>query len=325
MNRATPRRAGRVGGALGWGLVAAGLGVVASPWVERVHRRLPKLHAIAQSLVQWSGLLALPAAAVAAWRRNRRLGAAAAGLGVAGLGGALWINGRPRRGSTPSDPSVSVAHFNLLYVNDRLAHDLPALGSAQADVLTFCELTPRHLRTLQTSELAEQYPFRVESPGPYATGTGLWSRFPLTPVDAPELEHHTVAADVATPLGPLRVVVIHTRSPIHHVGEWTEDLTELTEMPVPTDRPAVLIGDFNAAWGHPGFRRLVRAGWRDAHRELGRGLTNSWPTDRPWCPPFVRLDHALVNAVADVVDVTDVHVPGSDHSGIVVSVRRATG
>ncbi len=317
-------RRSRLGALVGWGLIATGAGVLGSPWVERVHRRMPTLHAISQSLVQWAGLLALPAAGIAAARRDRRLGVAAAGLSVAGAGGAFWINGRPRRRPAASGPSVSVAHFNLLYINDRLAQDLPAIGGARADVLTFCELTPRHLRTLQSSELAAEYPFRVESPGPYATGTGLWSRFPLTPVEAPELEHHTVAADVDTPIGSVRVVVIHTRSPMHHVGEWTEDLTELTESPIPTDRPAVLIGDFNAAWGHPGFRRLVRAGWRDAHRELGRGLTNSWPTDRRWAPPFVRLDHALVGAEAEVVDVTDVDVPGSDHRGIVVRVRRAS-
>ena len=133
----------------------------------------------------------------------------------------------------------------------------------------------------------------------------------------------------------LHTIELHTTDGVVTVGgihlesmrEMTPTrLTQIAEC-VPllcSSSTAVWIGDFNAAWGHPGFRRLVRAGWRDAHRELGRGLTNSWPTDRRWAPPFVRLDHALVGAEAEVVDVTDVDVPGSDHRGIVVRVRRAS-
>jgi hypothetical protein len=37
----------------------------------------------------------------------------------------------------------------------------------------------------------------------------------------------------------------------------------------------------------------------------------------------VRLDHAVVNAATEVVDAIDVDVAGSDHRGIVVSVRPA--
>ena len=65
--------------------------------------------------------------------------------------------------------------------------------------------------------------------------------------------------------------------------------------------PAVMTGDFNASWWHPELRGVMRAGgWRDAHQVVGRGLSCSWPTEQ-WHPafrahpPFVRLDHALVN------------------------------
>ena len=40
-------------------------------------------------------------------------------------------------------------------------------------------------------------------------------------------------------------------------------------------------------------------------------------------PPFVRLDHALVNDGLAVLDVDDFDVPGSDHRGLVVTVQRA--
>ena len=119
----------------------------------------------------------------------------------------------------------------------------------------------------------------------------------------------------------MRIIVIHTRNPMEHFQDWADELGELAGTAVP-DRPAVMLGDFNAGWGHPELRALRAAGWRDAHRSRGRGLTSSWPTDRWWSPPFVRLDHAFVNALLDVAAVVDVDLPGSDHRGLVVSVVR---
>ena len=235
--------------ALAWACVATGAGILVSPLAHLVHRRYNTLEVIAQSLVHWAGLLAVPPALVAARSRNRRLGLAAGSIGVGGLAAAAWIAGRPEPAT--SAPVVTVAHFNLLYLNERLALDLAAIAATGADVLTFSEVTPRHLATLQHSALARHYPYRIERPGPYAAGTALWSRLPVSEVDGPVLEHHTVAGDVDLgPSGPVRVIVIHTRSPMHHFGEWADDLAELAGTFVP-DEPAVMIGDFNAGWGHP--------------------------------------------------------------------------
>jgi endonuclease/exonuclease/phosphatase (EEP) superfamily protein YafD len=251
---------------------------------------------------------------------RRRLGVAAAGVGLAGLATAAWIAGRPERPAR--GPVTSLAHFNVLYLNDRLALDLAAVAAADADVLTFSEVTPRHLATLRRSPLALRYPHRIERPGPYATGTALWSRLPLTEVAGPVVRRHTVVADIDVGgRDSVRVIVIHTRSPVRHCAEWAADLAALAGTPVP-DRAAVMLGDFNAAWSHPQLRAAAGAGWRDAHRARGRGLRASWPTDRWWSPPFVRLDHALVNDGLEVAAVRDVDLPGSDHRGLVVSVSR---
>ena len=106
---------------------------------------------------------------------------------------------------------------------------------------------------------------------------------------------------------------------MHGYGEWAATSRELGDVRSP--EPAIMTGDFNAAWWHPELRRLMRAGgWRDAHQVVGHGLSCSWPTDR-WHPafkvhpPFVRLDHALVNDGLASSAPTDFHVPGSDHLG----------
>jgi endonuclease/exonuclease/phosphatase (EEP) superfamily protein YafD len=196
------------------------------------------------------------------------------------------------------------------------------LRNLDADVLTFCEYTPAHADIL-VAGLAERYPHRIDRPGPVAHGSALWSRFPLTEVCARPLQHERITADVTTPHGfTVRVLVVHPVSPPTKVGTWRAELALLAAESPPADRPAVMIGDFNASWNHPELRAIVASGWRSAHRDWGRGLSPSWPADR-WYPPFVRIDHALVNDQVSVVAIEDFGLPGSDHRGLVVTVAPA--
>ena len=87
--------------------------------------------------------------------------------------------------------------------------------------------------------------------------------------------------------------------------------------------PRMLVGDFNAGYWHPAFRELLDDGWHDATQVTHRGFSASWPNDWFVVPPFVRLDHVLVNERLVVLDTHDVDVPGSDHQGLFVTVVAA--
>jgi endonuclease/exonuclease/phosphatase family metal-dependent hydrolase len=308
-----------------WLAVGAMAVTAAAPWIPPVRHRLA---AAARSLMPWSALSAVPLAVGAALTDRRRLAVAAGVVGAAGVAMAAPLV-VPRRQAAP-DPAAAplrITHSNLLYINRRVSAVPEVLAALDADVLTFSELTPTHLRRLHASDLPERYPHRVELAAPYARGTGLWSRYPLTAHPIETRGNHTVVADIDVPGGPVRVIVIHTQSPIIRYGEWVADLSELaTFRPA---GPAVMTGDFNAAWWHPELRAVMRGGdWRDAHQVRGHGLSCSWPTEK-WHaafrahPPFVRIDHALVNDGLTVIDTGDFHVPGSDHLGLVVTVQRA--
>jgi endonuclease/exonuclease/phosphatase (EEP) superfamily protein YafD len=235
----------------------------------------------------------------------------------------------PRR-QPPADPTaqpLSIVHANLLYINRRVADVPAAISTLDPDVITFSELTATHAVRLRASPVAAGYPYRIELPARRGSGTGLWSRFPVTERVTTRTRHHTVVADVAAPGGTIRVIVVHTQSPIDHHHQWESDLDRLARLVVA--EPAVMTGDFNAGWWHPEFRDLLRrGGWHDAHITVGRGLSCSWPTDQwhvmfRWHPPFVRLDHAMVNDGLVVLDTADFDVPGSDHRGLMVTVQRA--
>jgi endonuclease/exonuclease/phosphatase (EEP) superfamily protein YafD len=314
---------GREGAA--W-VAVAGMAVTAvAPWATPVRNHVA---AATRSLMPWSALSAVPLAIGAALTGRRRLALVAGAVGSAGVAMAAPMV-VPRRQAEP-DPTAAplrITHSNLLYINRRVAAVPGVLATLDADVLTFSELTPTHLRRLHDSDLPARYPHRVELAAGFASGTGLWSRHPLTAHPIESAGHHTVVADIDAPGGPVRVIVIHTQSPIVHHEEWTADLAELGTFRPPG--PAVMTGDFNASLWHPELRAVLRGGgWRDAHVVRGRGLSCSWPTEK-WHvafrvhPPFVRIDHALVNDGLVVLGARNFHVPGSDHLGLVVTVQRA--
>jgi endonuclease/exonuclease/phosphatase (EEP) superfamily protein YafD len=311
--------------AAAWAAIA-GMGVSAlAPWTKPGGG---KPLAVLRSLVPWSALSALPVAVIAARRQRRALAVAATVVGGAGLAmAAPMVVPRRQPAADPGAAPLRVTHTNLLFVNRRVAAVAGVLAPLDADVLTFSELTPTHVRRLHASGLAAAYPHQIELPDQRASGAGLWSKWPLTAREHTSTKHHTIVADVHAPGGPVRVIVVHTVSPMHGHDLWAQDLDALATIPV--DGPALMTGDFNASWWHPELRQLMTAGgWRDAHQIVGRGLSPSWPTDQ-WNPlfrihpPFVRLDHALVNDGLRVLDAGSFDVPGSDHLGVVVTVQRA--
>ena len=122
--------------------------------------------------------------------------------------------------------------------------------------------------------------------------------------EQPTIGHRATTPSSPTstcPGGPVRVIVIHTQSPIVHHGQW-ESRPRRSSASCRPDGPAVMTGDFNASWWHPELRRLMRAA-RLARRPPASPATGCRARGRPrsgtpsfrWHPPFVRLDHALVN------------------------------
>jgi endonuclease/exonuclease/phosphatase (EEP) superfamily protein YafD len=304
---------------IGWfALTAIGV-TTALPWIRRVRGRLAT---VVRSLSPWAAISTLPLALIAARRGRRRLASGAGAVAaLAAVSTVPLVVSRRQRRPAPGAGPLSIVHANLLFDNMRMADVARLLERLDADVLTFSEYTPHHAHVLREAPVAAAYPYRIELPAALASGTGLWSRHPVAPSEPPATRHHTVVGDVAGPAGPVRIIVVHTQSPVVDHGQWSDDLATLAL--VDPRRPAVMTGDFNASWWHPEFRQLLASGWRDVHQIVGRGLSASWPVDRLVPPAFIRLDHGLVNDGLVVDRVIDLDIPGSDHRGLLVSVRTA--
>lgn len=276
--------------------------------------------AVLQSLTPYVLGLAFPLAAAAVVTQRWTLGAVAGAVSI-GLVVLAWpllhppTQAAPAAGVTP----LRVFHANVLYTNTRYDEMATTIAAIDADVLVFSEYTPAAADAFADSALAGEYPYRVEHPRRSARGGAIWSRYPITELDAPPTKAMSPLVRVESPQ-PILVYAVHTTSPIVSMTDWTNELRQLQSAPASDDEPLVAIGDYNAAFWHPEFRELLGLGWRDAHQVLGRPFSSSWPDDVHPLPNFVRIDHALLNARAVATAVDDVRIPGSDHVGLVVSV-----
>jgi len=224
----------------------------------------------------------------------------------------------PLAGSMP----LRVFHGNLMYYNPRPNEIPAALGVLDVDVLAFTEYTAEHAAILLASPLAGRYPYRIEYPEPDSGGSAIWSRHELSEIDMPDWRYRPSAA-VVQAAETVTLFVVHPHSPIVTTAGWHEELGHLMTVGRDANGPIMMIGDFNASYWHPRFRRLLGVGWRDAHQLTGNGFATSWPTDVRLIPPYVLIDHALVNDGLIVAGVTGVDIPGSDHRGFLVDVSVA--
>lgn len=97
-------------------------------------------------------------------------------------------------------------------------------------------------------------------------------------------------------------------------GEWRGGLRHLAQWrgEQPADEPLVLVGDFNASFGHPGFRS-VASGLVDAQRANGGGWVRTWPFVGSRLPPYVQLDHVLSRGLV-LMDAGQEAIHGTDHA-----------
>jgi endonuclease/exonuclease/phosphatase family metal-dependent hydrolase len=89
----------------------------------------------------------------------------------------------------------------------------------------------------------------------------------------------------------------------------------------PSDTRAI-VGDYNATPRWPLYRRYARrfsdAAIQAAQRE-GRAVESTWGPG-PGSPRLLRIDHAMVRGL-EVESFQVVHIPGSDHSGLIFDCR----
>jgi endonuclease/exonuclease/phosphatase (EEP) superfamily protein YafD len=219
-------------------------------------------------------------------------------------------------------PRLVVAMANVYYENATIDEAAARLLTIDADLLAVVEYNPAAAAALTAAGISERYPYRSEMPRNDRTGLVLFSKLPIaSSVVAPIGWQLGIDAVIDVQGWPTRVMVVHPVPGTEQgdVSRWSDDLDAIGRMAADGDLPTVVVGDFNASRWHPAFRHLLGTGLADAHEQVGKGWSRSWPANR-FLPAFVRIDHALMRNGVVAVDVLDIEVPGSDHVGFVATL-----
>jgi endonuclease/exonuclease/phosphatase (EEP) superfamily protein YafD len=281
------------------------------------------LVAIIQSLTPYLAVSLVPVIVVALWHARLLMVTVATSIGFV-----LAVLGTPLAVPDPQPPAAAgstglqVASLNLFYENEQIADVDETLADLDADVIVFSEYTQSHQRVFEASALADDYAYRAERLRLEGIGVAVWSRWPLSIGDALATFNESLTVTVTGPDGDVDIVAMHMPTPVVDAEAWRNDLATAAGVGREADGPTLLIGDLNSSYWHPDFRRLLDAGFVDAHAAAGAGFSTSWPND--WrIPPFVRLDHALTAGGLVSTGVRDFDIPGGDHLGLVVTVAPA--
>ncbi|MFG1602526.1 endonuclease/exonuclease/phosphatase family protein [Actinoplanes sp. NPDC049265] len=211
------------------------------------------------------------------------------------------------------------------------------LGGADADalvklvreqdvaVLALQEFTPSIQGRLEAAGLTALLPYSSVAARWGASGSAVYSRFPVT---APGARRNgggfwQAYATITPPgAGPIVVESAHPLAPyaVDVLDSWRGDLAAEPRTG-PNGPPRVLLGDFNSTLDHHALRELIaRGGYRDAAAATGQGLVGTWgPYGGAPLPP-VTIDHVLVDKRIGVRDVRVHGVPRTDHRSIYASL-----
>ena len=230
-------------------------------------------------------------------------------------------------------PRIRVMTANL-YEGAGDAREVVRLVREQrVDVLALEELPAEELARLDAAGLKRLLPYRNADPRPNASGSGLFSRFPIEnrkPYNSIDRNGEPRALIRIPGALPIDLQVIHPPPPIHdQTPTWRHMLSEL---PRPGDGGPVraelrmLAGDFNATLDHQQLRDLLDGdgGYVDAADATGKGYDTTWPAGRDF-PPEITIDHVLIDPRMRADDVSVHVVPRSDHRAVVATVRVPRG
>lgn len=217
-------------------------------------------------------------------------------------------------------PELTVMTTNLLLGRADPSAVVDVVRGTGADVLSVQELTEEAEQGLKSAGLDELMPYHFCVPGSGPSGTGLWSRFPLSDGRAlADAVLSDVMATVTTDAGPITVVAVHPAAPTrldHAAAE--ADLSRLVNVLAAIQGPTVVAGDFNATRDHEGILDLEALGFRDAATTAGAGLVRTWPTNLSPIPPLFAIDHVMTRDYAQAARrVETVFIPNSDHMAVI--------
>lgn len=215
-------------------------------------------------------------------------------------------------------PKLRVMSSNQYLGHADVATVVRLVRENQVDVLNLLELTPREVAEFERAGLFQLLPYRVLQARSGGAGSGIASRYPLTPlslVGPSRMAQPSARMDVGGTA--VEIVAVHPIPPTTDAAEWKKEMARLPR-PDSSGPVRILAGDFNSTADHATFRDLLGAGYTDAALSRGKGFSTTWPSSG--FPPPVTIDHVLVDQRVAVGEYRVLDVPDTDHHAVLAEL-----
>ena len=238
-------------------------------------------------------------------------------------------------GGHRADDELTVLTANILRYADQPAGLADTIAASDADIVVLQEVNDTVHRSLRANEVLADYGYWSSVDRAVTFGPRTSAVLVLSKLDGLSTERLDIgaagAADIVfalpptiggTEAGTVTLTGVHVNAPSRprKVQPWRDQLAALADHP--TDRPAIMAGDFNATEDHRPFRHLLGQGWTDVHQVKGCGFGLTFPVNGMLPFPVMRLDHVLVTDHFEVLNVELVEeTNGSDHRPVLTHVR----
>lgn len=222
----------------------------------------------------------------------------------------------------PEPPqTLRLVTANVLMVNPDPQPLIEELIGLDADVIVVEELSHHWAAALEAHAGLDAWSYRRLIPTQGSFGIAVLSRVPISVETIDLLGVPMLRVDVGTGQDAMRIYGVHTLPPRTdaYTEVWHRQMALLAQTLGAETGNVVLTGDLNATRHHPSYNRLLQAGLRDAHAEVGRASATTWPNGLFPLPPM-RLDHVLVGGNLRVVNVTEGVGQHSDHRPVAVDL-----
>ncbi len=227
-----------------------------------------------------------------------------------------------------AEEPLKLMAFNVLFRGSDDAASVKAIETEAPDVVCLTELTP-HFVTAFEGALSKTYPYRAFVPQAGTWGVGFASKRPLTEVRTGPVAPSKIPAMEARVQfggGSVQLVCVHLMPPVgkHQKSDtFFEQLEKNAAVRMKqaqtlvtrfekTERPVVLLGDFNEEPNGEGLRALEAAGftrgcalWKSSCSPTFPGPVFAWPA-------VFNIDHVFARGLT-FTEAKTVRAGGSDH------------
>ncbi|MBL7937839.1 MAG: endonuclease/exonuclease/phosphatase family protein [Flavobacteriales bacterium] len=222
---------------------------------------------------------------------------------------------------TTDGTKLKVLHMNVLQPNSAFDAAISGALKSGADVISVQEVGPEWGEALR-SGLCTTYPYVHIEPRTNCYGIALFSKRPFTRVGTiVVLGSPFIEAMIEVDGRPLRLLAVHATSPISyaHFKRRNRQLDHLARYIAQSGTATLLVGDLNTVPWDSAFERFC----------IQAGLAPTTGVDQRTWPSIgtlalIPLDHLLISRSISTSSITTVHIPGSDHRGLLAEVNIAS-